>query len=139
MIKILNLKKSSTQLAHDEQAGIYDVTFQIKKVKGMAKLVTSETIKKGSTLSVGTGFEKISEFSVYGDADALPVQISALPTEGDFKIVGKVVFASEDVLSVDVDDFGFTLEVQEINNKPLKEDQMVSFVVHSLWFYDENF
>jgi hypothetical protein len=63
-----------------------------------------------------------------------------LQIAGDYEITGVISFESGDgVFYVDVDEFTFILNTDDINGIILEKNQWVSFVVYRLFLYDEYF
>jgi hypothetical protein len=69
----------------------------------MAKLITSQKVEEGDVISVETGHEELSGFSILLDASESLERISALSKEGDFEVVGRVSFVGGEIFYVDVD------------------------------------
>lgn len=141
VIEIVDINKSSTALVSNNKVLGYKCTFKCPIVSGQAVVVPytnrEDALVIGKKLSVETSQEAVYGFKVV--SNGTPIKVRPLNEPGDYHIIGEIVLnTGNTVFDIEVDDFSFTIDIEESDGLIPNLGDKVSFKIHGLALWDEN-
>lgn len=137
-ITVISVNQEEVALVRGTSAFGRRGTFGCPLVVGDAVFIPSggreDNLRAGSSISVETGYEDVSEFAVVEEAAESMLR---LDMPGDYLITGRVVHvAPQGVVRISVRGLHFEIERDELRGVSPEVGQHVSFKLHGLSLWD---